>query len=202
MKIIFDFDYTLYDTARFKEALISALEELGPSREEIVRAYGAGQEYGEESYQPEAHVGRLGESLRCSPGEAVMALEAVAKQGTEFVYPGAAAFLRRLQQQGHTLVLLTLGDEGWQRLKVLNSGLADCFDAYYATAHPKTEMLPRLTADDECVIVNDNGAEIEAMMAVCPSARFVLKIGLKAIPPGLKIPVCRTFEEIEVAILS
>ncbi len=198
MLIILDFDYTLFDTARFKDALVAVVEKCGPTREEVLRSYsdvvnrpGCGYDY-----DPDLQLELLASRLTCPLHEVRAALDAVAARAAAFVYPGAADFLDALRSRGHRLVLLTLGNDSWQRLKVRHSGLAERFDTYETTLQDKAAALRRIAAAGEAVVVNDNGREVAAMRRSVPGLAYIIKRGPKPLPDDPSIPVCDTYGEI------
>lgn len=198
MLIILDFDYTLFDTARFKDALVAALEKCGPTREEVLQSYSdvvnrPGKGY---DYDPDVQLELLSARLTCPTAEVRADLDAVARRAGDFVYLGATDFLKSLRARGHRLVLLTLGNDVWQRLKVRNSGLEPLLDAYETTITDKAVALWRLTMGGNAVIINDNGSEVAAMRHEVPGLAYIIKRGPKPLPDDQSIPVCDTFEEI------
>lgn len=202
MTIILDLDYTLLDTARLKEALFEAIAACGPSREEVEASYTdivrrPGVVY---DYDPDLQIEALGPSLKCDAAEARKKIEAVAGRSREFLYPGAIGFLSRLRSSGAKLILLTLGNEKWQRMKIEKSGLAEYFDRILTTARDKTESVAALSDDPETVVVNDNGEEIRAMQAAAPAFRYIVKRGPKGLPYGLDAQVCDSFDELSRAL--
>lgn len=200
MTIIFDFDYTLFDTARFKEALLGVVSACGPSRERWLETYQdvVGRNGASYDYDPDLQIEFLAKELTCSRDEVHRRLDETAARSGEFLYPGAAEFLRRLKGRGHRLVLLTLGNPGWQELKIRAAGLEKIFDRITTVAGDKTEVLSALASPGEpAVVINDNGLEIARMMAAVPAFKYILKRGPKPTPPGLGVVTADSFEEIE-----
>ena len=115
----------------------------------------------------------------------------------EFVFKDADAVLRRLKGEGWELALLTVGDQGWQAWKVGGSGLLPYFDHVLYTAEPKTSRVAAMLAwTPPLVFVNDNGAEIDALRGLLPSAKMVAVRGPKALPASADVPVCSDLEEV------
>lgn len=121
--------------------------------------------------------------------------EVLARTG-EYLYPGAITFLSRLRSAGARMVLLTFGEVAWQTAKIDRSGLRLYFDEVIATAEEKKNIIGRFRGD-QAVVINDNGVETAAMMAVAPEFRYILKRGPKGVPDGLSCPIVDTFEEVE-----
>ncbi len=203
--IVLDLDYTLLDTAAFKEALVSALVDCGASRASLDRTYSdvvtrPGVTY---DYDPDLQLELLGGELKCGREEATRRLNDVVNRCGEFLYPGAEGFLKRLKSRGAELVLLTLGNPSWQKRKIDGSGLAGLFDRIVAADSPKSDIIGTLaTRIDRTFVVNDNGEEIRQMMAAAPGLGYIMKRGPKPSPPDLVVPVAESFEEIEDIIFS
>ncbi len=201
MTIIFDLDYTLLDTALFKEAVAGALAECGLTREDFSRTYK------EVTYRPGAlydynhdlQLNLLSESLTCDKKTAKEKIYSVAARCGEFIYPGALDFLKRLRVRGFKLILLTLGNAEWQKKKIAGCGLASYFDEIITTTGNKASLIKNLEKDiqETTAVINDNGDEVREMVSVAPQFHYIIKKGPKPAPPDLKIPVCETFDEIE-----
>jgi len=201
MKIVFDLDYTLLDTAKFKEALARAVTAQGVDRERYEDVYKAvvkrqGKVY---DFDPEALLEGLKNDFadEAARDEARRGIAGVLARTEEFLYPGAVELLRELRRHGAELVLMTLGNEKWQRAKVENSGLAGMFDEVAATEKKKVESVRDLGRDGgKVIVVNDNGEELKEMMAAAPSYRYLLKRGPKPVPGDLKLPEGKDIPEL------
>src|SRR3990172_5492041 len=104
MKVVFDLDYTLLDTAKFKEALAAAGTAQGVSRERYEETYRTvvkreGKVY---DYDPEAHLAALGEDLgsEAAVTEARRGIARVLAGADKYLYPGAVELLRELRRRG------------------------------------------------------------------------------------------------------
>lgn len=207
MKIVFDLDYTLLDTAKFKEALAAAVTAQGVSRGRYEETYQAvvkreGKVY---DYDPEAHLAALKADLpdAAAADEARRGIAAVLADTEKYLYPGAVELLQELRANGAGLALMTLGNEKWQRAKVEHSGLAAMFDEVLATEKKKAAAIRELGRDGgKIIVVNDNGEEMKEMMAVAPEYRYFLKRGPKAVPEDLKLPEGRDIGELAALLAA
>ncbi len=205
MKFVFDLDYTLLDTVKFKEALADAVTSCGVSRERYEETYQAivrreGKVY---DYDPDVHLSALKDDLSdpAALADARRRIAGVLASTEKYLYPGAAELLRELRKHGARLELLTLGNEKWQRAKVEHSGLARLFDVIMATEKEKKGIMAGLAEPGERVmVVNDNGAEIKEMMAQAPEYEYVLKRGPKAVPAELQLPEAKDMKELAALI--
>jgi len=208
MTIIFDLDYTLLDTVKFKDALREAVTSLGVSAERYEETYKQivkreGRAY---DYDPDAHL----EALRADFGkpeaivEARARIDGVLARTEEFLYPGSVEMVRKYRDAGARVVLLTMGNEQWQEAKAKHSGLAELFDRVVTVGKGKSEALRGFALEDsEVIIVNDNGSEMKEMMGEVdkwrlasaekgsaekiPKMKFIMKRGPKPVPTGLAL---------------
>lgn len=202
---ILDLDYTLLDTASFKEALVSALVDCGVSRKRLDETYSdivsrPGVTY---DYDPDLQLELLGDELKCGREEAARRIDDVVGRCGEFMYPGAVEFLKRLRERGIKLVLLTLGNPNWQKRKIRAAGIEGLFDAVLASGSPKSELIAGLApAEGKLVVVNDNGDEIRQMREVAPKNHYIMKRGPKSASPDFDVPIADSFDEVEKLIYA
>jgi FMN phosphatase YigB (HAD superfamily) len=202
MTIIWDLDYTLLDTVKFKDALKDAVTSCGVPPERYEEAYKAtvtreGKVY---DYDPDAHLELLSADFpdEGAKKEARARIDGVLSRTEEFLYPGAKELLERARAAGKEQILLTLGNEAWQQAKVMHSGLADHFDAVVATGKKKSGVIRDLLKDkDDVLVINDNGREVQEMMAEMPEYRYLLMKGPKEAPEGLAVDEVSGIAELE-----
>lgn len=197
MKLVFDLDYTLLDTAGFKTALKGAVAVYGPSGPAYDEAYASilkreGKVY---DYDPDAHLDALGlkgkERARARAG-----IDDVLRETEKYLYPGAKELIEALGRHGEaTLELMTLGNEKWQRAKVEHSGLMKMFDKVICTEKDKKGIIRGLgDGEGKVIIINDNGEEMAEMMAEAPGYAYILKKGPKPAPDDLLLPTAESIE--------
>jgi phosphoglycolate phosphatase-like HAD superfamily hydrolase len=201
MTIIFDLDYTLYDTVAMKAALVRAIRALGPSEEaaaatfaDACRTTANGVRY----YVPDLHAPLLHAAQPTVP-EAVFAaaIAAVPRDGAQFLYAGVADLLTLLSGAGHRLILMTLGDDRFQRAKAVGAGLGAWFPEIRTTMEDKESIVGEyVTIGGETAVVNDNVPETERMRAAFPNAYYIIKRGPKGVPDSCDLPVAETMEDV------
>jgi phosphoglycolate phosphatase-like HAD superfamily hydrolase len=194
MTILFDLDYTLYDTVAMKVELVRALCALGPSEETVLETFGDGCRLtakGVRYYVPELHAPLLyAASSDRTEAEYLAAIDAVPRSGARFLYPGVPELLTRLQAAGHRLILMTLGEDRYQRAKAVGAGLDAWFPEIRTTVEDKELIVGEYASmGAELAVVNDNVHETMRMRDVCPSAYYVIKAGPKGIPDDCDLPV-------------
>lgn len=170
---IVDFDDTIFDTFRYKNARMDALAALGISRE-----------LSEETYQA-CRIGYTDERHAALIAERGFALEAIEKafadcqaRAKEFVFPDTEPFLSFLKSTGRPLVLLSLGGAGTQEAKLKASGLHHWFDRVFIVVADKAGVVKELTGtvtDRPVWLFNDKVQESVDLARAFPDMKVVLK---------------------------
>jgi hypothetical protein len=158
MHIILDFDYTIFDTNAMRSRIARLLEVT----EDAFRSAEQEMKDADELYNPYRHAELLG-----LPEEAIVNVLSVAQK---VVYNDARAFLKK--HADDNITLLTFGNVPWQEAKIAAAQL-EHVDTVVATDGDKAEIARQWTTENDIVVVNDRGGEIDAMAAVLPDARFV-----------------------------
>lgn len=192
MRIVFDLDYTLLDTTKFKEALADAITSCGVSRQRYEETYSATvRRDGKTSdYDPEVQLESLASDFPAPQArvDARRNIEELLMHTEQYLFPGVAELLRALRHDGNELILLTLGNETWQHAKIENSGLSELFDRVVTTGKHKHEPLRGIVPEGEsAIIVNDNGVETKELMAQMPWCTYILIRGPKRAPEDLHL---------------
>ncbi len=185
-RIILDFDNTLFDSDGFKRALSGALVELGVSRETFWQMYPRVLDHGGEriGYSVDRHAQLVHEMLPdVDPYRATVLLDRVLDRAADFLYPDAREFLSRMISLNVPLVLLSRGDEWFQRRKIAASGLDRLVHEIHAGPEAKTTQIKALPdVPGRTVFINDHVEETREIMRVRPAWVPVLKRRLD-IPP-------------------
>lgn len=206
MTIVFDLDYTLYDTVAMKGDIIRALTGLGfasAAAEETMRGANLHTPAGVGYYVPERHAALLTSQRTdlASEKRVADAIHACAERGERFLYPGAATLIGHLRTQGHHPVLLTLGDDRWQRAKAVGAGLGELCERIVTTVEDKEHVIRDFKgADPRVIVVNDNAPETVRMRAEVPEFYYVIKRGPKGVPDDCDLPIADTMEDLEKLI--
>lgn len=202
MKIVFDLDYTLLDTVKFKEALVAA---TGVDEKAYEKAYADAVARNGGLFDPGILFAELRERKLLADEDAKAARERfdeVLTATERYLYPEAKELLEALGKHEADIDLMTFGNAEWQRAKVEHSGLAGMFDAVLYAEKDKKEFVRGIgEGQEKVVVVNDNGKEMEEMMAAAPEYTYILKKGPKPIPAGLRLPAAETIGEL-VTILE
>ncbi|MCI0542212.1 hypothetical protein L0Y69_00440 [bacterium] len=158
MKIFLDFDRTLYDLDAEHEDGKRVVESHGVSRGEYDRTrkfFAGGSGSPLSCYTTELHVDSfsgIGEETKQS---IVSGIGALLDDGEKYVFEDVSGFLK--STAGHELIILTFGDEDFQRKKIHGSGLDSYANDIIVTSGDKwNEIKSRLGTNETCVFVDDH----------------------------------------------
>jgi len=157
MKIIFDFDHTLFSAKQFYFALKKAFFKLGVKeklfQETFEESKGVGRDYKPEKQfklihktRPEIKIGKLKESF-----------EKILKTAPKFLYNDVLGFLKKWSKEAD-FILLSYGEEKFQKLKIENSGIKKYFKRVIITRDiDKSKPFKKLFSENKKIIfVEDN----------------------------------------------
>lgn len=178
---IIDFDDTLFNTVKLKQARREAVAEFGISAQLYEATYEEAYKTLDEiySYSNERHAEVL--ALKGFDKEEVYkALSATTSADVlpTFINDGAYEFLKTLKETGQPLVLLSLGDPSFQELKTIGSGVHEYFDRTFMVDETKQHVLQELFsnhAPSEAWFINDKIDETKELAAYFPEMNVVLK---------------------------
>lgn len=162
MAVIFDLDYTLLNTAKFKKALAEALgmdiKEFGNSYREHFKNKGV-------NYNLAEHLEILNKNNDATRGR----IKEIWQNLDKYLSEAAEEILREFKKRDNKLIMLSLGDIGWQKMKIKNLSIKKYFTEIIFEEVDKTkslEKLRELTKGEKITIVNDNAKELEKMQAI------------------------------------
>lgn len=174
MYFIFDFDYTLYDTGRFKKELRTLLlEEFGITEELFQKDYRSCFDKGNMCYDLKKHLMLMGVD---SENEK---LTYFFHEQEHYIFEGVRELLERIKSKDQYLVLLTRGHYETQMLKLESvSSLTQFFDEIVIVQNPKYEWFEhQRPLDEHVVFVNDKEKENNEVQKKIPSADIFLMSG-------------------------
>ncbi|HRH23394.1 MAG TPA: HAD family hydrolase [Candidatus Magasanikbacteria bacterium] len=177
---IVDFDDTLFNTHDFKKARMKALVVSGVSQLDYQETYLEASKINDFfTYSNERHAELL--SLRGYSKEKVLAAleETTGERLREFLFPDTVEFMQKIQDLGHPLVLLSLGEASFQELKVKGSGVSEYFDRMFMVQDSKEHILHELVSVgeklEEMWFINDKVGESLLIKNAFPAMNIVLK---------------------------
>ncbi|MBI2415827.1 MAG: haloacid dehalogenase-like hydrolase [Candidatus Kerfeldbacteria bacterium] len=153
--VIFDLDYTLLDTAQFKQALAASVElslsDWTTAYDNFVRDVG--------QFEPEAFLRGVSPQQRRQ-------FDAVVTRTKAYLYPDSWLFLHQAVQAGYRVVVVTFGQAIWQQRKLT----AIAFPSPITTLVTATSKLITLAdyVESGTVIVDDRADELDAIGRAFP----------------------------------
>lgn len=178
--VIIDFDDTLFNTQALKPALTAALVAIGVAPEDADWSYKAAYSTADGRYT-HSHE-RRAEMLAqrgYDQAQALAALQAVTATPAiqQYVLPGAIELLEGLRALGQPLVLLSLGDPDFQKLKVDGAGIGNYFAQQYLVSRDKKSVIAELmkSLTPPRWLINDKVDESRDLAQAFPNLQIILK---------------------------
>lgn len=179
--MIIDFDGTIFNTAAWKNDRFKPLEKIGISASVAQETYTQIRHTSGVTYTNEAHA----ELLASRGYEKQTVLRAFGETITpeclqQCLFPDSLDVLDSLRGLHQTMILFTLGDPSFQRIKVVGSGLSIFFDEmFFVDRHKEQQLEPILRlrqAHEPLWFINDNVEETQQVIHACPDMRPILKV--------------------------
>ncbi len=154
-RLILDLDHTLLNTTAFKLALAESLD---------LSAYEWEQAY--TGFMRDNQLFRVDDFLQGVTPVQREAFFSVVEQLRKYLYPDTLPFLQSAHAAGHTITIVTFGDQDWQAKKLAGLQLP-AYVQTIATSGTKVSALAELVNDDT-LVVDDRAIELEAIVAAYP----------------------------------
>lgn len=116
MIIIFDLDYTLFDTDKFKHDGLALFFNMNEA--EFKDYYKKNFKDKGINYSPKKHLQGLGWSYKEMMAKLNEFDNWLEKEISRYLFPGAERILNRLKQADHKIILATFGDQEFQEQKI------------------------------------------------------------------------------------
>lgn len=171
MRIILDFDHTLFDMQRMHQELISALDRIGIPEKMYKEAYSLETHW--KVFTVQGFANRLASKSGIAQEIIEKTLWDVAKSSGHCLYPDVMEVCRELKSVGHTLILLSWGDEDWQGAKIEQSGVRSFFDEIVTITDLKADYLKGRGNGRPVVLVDDKPAELKSVQEARPDIQLV-----------------------------
>lgn len=201
---IIDFDDTLFDTHAFKLARLEALKTIGVSEDLFWKTYkqARSDDEGNFTYSDRRHAQFLAinnfdeEKIYRKLFETSQCLE-------NFLFPDVHDFLESIKKYGKSMILLSLGDPGFQEFKLNGSKIRHYFSHVFLVSESKDDILKEIfefEKDREVWFINDKVEETKILAKKFSVIKPVLKIS-SSIPQEEYmdggIPYFKTLNEIK-----
>ena len=156
MKIIFDFDNTLFSTTRFVSVLRKAFEDLGIEENLFEETFEKSKK-DSKGYNPEEQFRLIVEKKSgLTLDELEESFDGFLSKVPQLLYSDVFDFLKKLEDR-FDFYILSFGREDFQRKKIEKSGISNFFKEIYITGDKnKVSVLKRFfTSQDKVVFVDD-----------------------------------------------
>ena len=176
MTFIIDFDHTLFNTTRFKKELARSTRKLGIGPELWLSTYKKTIERVKDAYDynARAHSQILSKKTGIPAPVIEKRLKLVLPKSEKFLYPDTKAFLKFLKNKGDKIILLTLGNIGWQKEKIKNIKIKKYFDKLiYTYWHKKYLKINLKSSPKNWIFINDDPGEITELKKIFPQSAFL-----------------------------
>ena len=172
MKIIFDFDYTLLDTNKLREAIIEVFSRHGVSRDEFSKTLEESR-VGGRDWKPTRQFEILKENSVYKVGVIKKEFETLLQSTDKFLYKDVAPFIEEMRN--HNFSLVTYGEDSFQRMKTDGCSLfKKHFDKIVITQNLyKDKEVAELSAAEPAIFVEDNPTALEATKKHAPHIKTV-----------------------------
>lgn len=168
-KLFVDFDGTMFDTTSFKEAMFQVFLKADFSKSELLTAYQA--ECLNYQFSIDGLTDRLKKIHDFNLSLTQVRIEKLYSEVPRFIYDDVEQFLQSIDKSKYELILLTLGDPHFQRIKVENSKLEKYFDKVYYTEIQKWDYLDSIVKKDErFILIDDRSDTIHQISVKFPKA--------------------------------
>lgn len=183
MKIILDFDHTLFDTPRLKQAIESVFLKHGVSRElfletmEESKGEGPANKAGRRDWKPERQF-KILKSRGLSNVDAIQnQFRKVLEESYIFLYEDTLPFLEKMSKE-NSLALLTYGEDSFQNMKLEGcKGATKYFEKIVITQNIAKDKEAKELADGaQSIFLDDNPT---ALSAVKKMAAHIVTVRIK-----------------------
>lgn len=172
MKLIFDFDHTVFDMMEMHAAIFAAMKKIGVTEEQYNAAYDQITKW--KMFTTDGLANALAKTAGVNEARVIQALEGVAKETELYVYDDVPGAFQELLDSGHKISLLSWGDKDWQDLKIKHSGLMPFCEEVVSVTQVKADYIQKKYDSLGClVVIDDKIAELKAIQAASPEMKLI-----------------------------
>lgn len=176
MKIILDFDDTIFNTHFLMRKIMAVFEKVGFTEEEFWNAYrGCKKKLGD--FDSEIIISLLSETKTFNKIKVEKEIDLVIENSKDFVYPDFFDFVNNFNKKD--LILLSFGSADFQGMKIKNSGITSYFQEVIITQKDKVDNLKNILQPFNKLRVNlarDDKNEGEKIFFIDDKAEQIDKI--------------------------
>lgn len=162
MIVIFDLDYTLFNTNKLKKDIAKVLNINIEQYNNICKKFFTDKNLVYNPYE----LLRILKREKCIPSikDYKEKIENLLKHANKYLYNGALAAVKKFNKRGHKLVLLSIGYKEWQYKKIRGLKIKKYFNKIVILEKEKHKNLEFLKNNkDKILIINDNADELSDM---------------------------------------
>lgn len=178
---IIDFDDTLFDTHAFKQLRQKTLQALGVSDEIYAKSYqeAYNNSLGVNTYNNNRHVEVLAQ-YGFDKQAILTTLDGLKTVIKDLLFPDAIYFLNSLKKFNQKLILLSLGESSWQKMKIDGVGIAEYFEKVFTVDDTKEHIIEKILKEfpneKEVWFINDKVEETKKVIHNFPDLKPILKM--------------------------
>lgn len=199
MKLIFDFDHTVFDMSEMHLSIKDAMVKLGVKEDHYQELYNEVTHW--KLFTQRALGQRIQKHYNIHSDEVVKVLDGLAKESALYIYDDVTAGFDQLKEKGHKILLLSWGSPEWQDKKIQHSGIMHHCEEVVSIPEIKAAYLKEHHPHHEClVLIDDKPAELKAVQESEPNMKLVRirrengKYSDIETPPG--IPEAKNMQEV------
>ena len=157
MKIYIDFDRTLFDCESFLKDLDNIIKKYEIPKNIFIKCQ---NQCKKEGFNPYIILDKISEF--CEFNSSIYdEIDDLLKQSNKYLYPDAITFLKYLHKSNYQIIILTKGNEDYQKKKISYSNIKDYYDELIVIMKHKGN----LDIDyKESVFIDDNPIEIKSIL--------------------------------------
>lgn len=162
MKIIFDFDHTLYSTSKLYFTAQEVFKEIGVSEELFRKSFQESKRKGK-TYNPDEQIRLIVERKpELSSDDIKEKIKEVLNNSSVFLYPEVVSFLEKFKNELDLYILSYGGDDGdFQKEKIKRTKIEKYFNEIHITNEiGKISTLETILDDTNKIILVDDSPEV------------------------------------------
>lgn len=168
--IIFDFDDTLFQTHKLKKTIFDKMESFGIPIDLIKKSYEISKKKFSH-YTPDNHIEIINKTKKFhitkNQREEINQIDFSFHKVEEMHH-----ILSKLSKK-NKLVLLTIGDQNFQKLKISNSGFSHLFKEVHIIDSKKEDFISKQNYKEEVFFVNDKKKENNIIKKKFPQIKVI-----------------------------
>ena len=168
MKIVLDFDDTIFNTHQLMQEVLAVFNNLGFQEEQFWDAYKeCRKRVGD--FDKEILINLLSELKSFDKEKVGTEIDSIISKSRNFVYHDFFDFVSGFDKKD--LILLSFGATDFQRTKIENSGIIPYFEKVIITSDDKTidlESIFKKSANEKMFFIEDKGGQIDKVKEKLP----------------------------------